>query len=220
MTWKDRAVSPRRARVLSEESSPGALRRHLIAVTERLVAAHGVRLTARQIAHEAQVADGALYNHFANKNDLIVTALVESAAGASEEYLAALPEAGTATLEENLRTLTTASIRLHGALVPLFTGLVGNGALMHEFFVRVHGERGPQLTFAATVDYLRAEQDLGRASGDVSADAVAGLLFGGSQLHALVGHLGAPRPDDPAASAVGTDLDGTVTVLLRALRPT
>jgi AcrR family transcriptional regulator len=183
------------------------------------VAAHGVGLTARQIAHEAQVADGALYNHFANKNDLVVTALVESAGRASGEYLAALPEAGSATLVENLRALTTASIRLHGALVPLFTGLVGSGPLVHEFFMRVHGERGPQVTFAATVDYLRAEQNLGRASAEVSAEAVAGLLFGGSHLHALVGHLGLPGPDGPSASAVA-DLDATVAVLLRALRPT
>ena len=211
-------MSPRRARVLSEESSPGALRRHLVAVTQRLVAAHGVGLTARQIAHEAQVADGALYNHFANKNDLVVTALVESAAVASEEFLAALPTAGAATLEENLRTLAAASVRLQAALVPLFTGLVGDAALLHEFFARVHGERGPQQTFAATVGYLRAEQDLGRASVAVSAEAVAGLLVGGSQLHALVGHLSSTT-DTPVGPGAAPDLDATVAVLLRALRP-
>lgn len=211
-------MSPRRARVLSEETSPGALRRHLVAVTQRLVAAHGVGLTARQIAHEAQVADGALYNHFANKADLVVTALVESAAAASEEYVAALPEAGSRTLEENLRTLAAASVRLQAALTPLFTGLVGDAALLHEFFARVHGERGPQQTFAATTAYLRAEQDLGRASTEVDAAAVAGLLFGGSQLHALVGHLGSASAT-PVGPAAEPDLDATVAVLLRALRP-
>lgn len=209
-------MSPRRARVLSEESSPGALRRHLVAATQRLVAAHGVGLTARQIAHEAQVADGALYNHFANKNDLVVTALVESAVAASEEYVAALPVPGAGTLEGNLRTLAAASVRLQAALVPLFTGLVGDAALLHEFFARVHDERGPQQTFAATLAYVRAEQDLGRASSEVSADAVAGLLFGGSQLHALVGHL---RPSTGPSGLVEPDLDATVAVLVRALRP-
>lgn len=211
-------MSPRRARVLSEETSPGALRRHLVAVTQRLVAAHGVGLTARQIASEAQVADGALYNHFANKNDLVVTALVESAAAASEEYVAALPAPGAATLEENLRTLTAASIRLQAALTPLFTGLLGDAPLLHEFFARVHGERGPQQTFAATVAYLRGEQDLGRASREVDAGAVAGLLFGGSQLHALVGHLGSVSAT-PVGPGAEPDLDATVAVLLRALRP-
>ena len=211
-------MSPRRARVLSEETSPGALRRHLVAVTQRLVAAHGVGLTARQIAHEAQVADGALYNHFANKNDLVVTALVESAAAASEEYVAALPEAGSGTLEENLRTLAAASVGLQAALVPLFTGLLGDAPLLHEFFARVHGERGPQQTFAATVAYLRAEQSLGRASAEVDADAVAGLLFGGSQLHVLVGHLGSVGAT-PVGPGPQPDLDATVAVLLRALRP-
>ena len=211
-------MSPRRARVLSEETSPGALRRHLVAVTQRLVAAHGVGLTARQIAHEAQVADGALYNHFANKNDLVVTALVESAVAASEEFVAAVPEAGAATLEENLRALVAASLRLQAALTPLFTGLLGDAPLLHEFFARVHGERGPQQTFAATVAYLRAEQGAGRASSEVDADAVAGLLFGGSQLHALVGHLGSVSAT-PVGPAAEPDLEATVAVLLRALRP-
>ncbi|GEN80469.1 TetR/AcrR family transcriptional regulator [Actinotalea fermentans] len=211
-------MSPRRAKVLSEESSPGALRRHLVAVTQRLVAAHGVGLTARQIAHEAQVADGALYNHFANKNDLVVTALVESAAAASEEYVAALPEPGAATLAGNLRTLAAASVRLQLALTPLFTGLLGDAPLLHEFFARVHGERGPQQTFSATVAYLRAEQDLGRASREADAGAVAGLLFGGSLLHALVGHLGAVS-QAPVGPGAEPDLDATVAVLLRALRP-
>lgn len=215
-------MSPRRAKVLSEESSPGALRRHLVAVTQRLVAAHGVGLTARQIAHEAQVADGALYNHFANKNDLVVTALVETAAAASDAYVAGLPTAGEGTLEENLRTLAAASVQLQGVLVPLFTGLIGDPPLLHEFFTRVHGERGPQQTFVATVAYLRAEQDLGRASSAVSADAVAGLLVGGTQLHALVGHLGAmsATPVGPGAEPdLEPDLDATVAVLERALRP-
>lgn len=211
-------MSPRRARVLSEETSPGALRRHLVAVTQRLVAAHGVGLTARQIAHEAQVADGALYNHFANKNDLVVTALVESAAAASDAYVAALPRAGAGTLEENLRALAAASVRLQAALTPLFTGLLGDAPLLHEFFARVHGERGPQQTFAATVAYLRAEQDLGRASTEVDAGAVAGLLFGGSQLHALVGQLGSVSAT-PVGPGAEPDLEATVAVLLRALRP-
>jgi len=74
-------MSPRRATVLSEDNtSPGALRRHLIAVTQHLLTAHGLTgLTTRQIAREAQVADGVLYNHFANKDDLVLTALGERA---------------------------------------------------------------------------------------------------------------------------------------------
>ena len=59
-----------------ESDSPGALRRHLIDVTQRLLAAHGsAGLTTREIAREAQVADGLLYNHFAGKGDLVVTAV-------------------------------------------------------------------------------------------------------------------------------------------------
>src|SRR5665647_3544102 len=128
-------MSPRRARVLRDESdSPGALRRHLIVVTQRLLAAHGsAGLTTREIAREAQVADGLLYNHFAGKSDLVVTALGEQAAGLVQEFLAARPEPGTATLEENLTALARAALEFNARIVPLVTGLFGQADLLGRF---------------------------------------------------------------------------------------
>jgi AcrR family transcriptional regulator len=70
-------MSPPRARALNDEGGARDLRTHLIAVTESLLAEQGLEgLTTRRIARAANVADGVLYNHFANKSDLIFAGLV------------------------------------------------------------------------------------------------------------------------------------------------
>ncbi|NMM29572.1 MAG: helix-turn-helix transcriptional regulator [Cellulomonas sp.] len=214
-------MSPRRARVLRDQGasdSPGALRRHLIDVTQRLLAAHGAAgLTTREIAREAHVADGLLYNHFAGKDDLVVTALVERAAELVEGFLAALPEPGAATLEENLHVLAQAVLELTAQAVPLVTGLLGQAALLGRLFDDIHdtqaGQVGPQAAFGAAVGYVRAEQGLGRAAADVEAAAVVELLFGACLSRAFVGQLGEREVAVPAVTT-----EALVGVLLRALQ--
>jgi AcrR family transcriptional regulator len=210
-------MSPRRAKVLiGTDSTPGALRRHLIAVTQRLLAAHGLTgLTTRQIAREAQVADGILYNYFADKDDLVLTAMDEQAKRAVVAFLAVCPEPGTATLKENLTSLARAATTLNTETLPLVTGLFGQAPLVHGFLTRIYSdELGPQKALAATADYVRAEQQLGRAGADVDPTAIAELLFGVCQLRALVAQMG---PDDTSVQAA--DIDVIVDTLLRALRP-
>jgi AcrR family transcriptional regulator len=209
-------MTPRRAKVLSEgNTSPGALRRHLIVVTQHLLEAHGLTgLTTRQIAREAQVADGVLYNHFANKDDLVLTALGERATELIGAFRASIPEPGSATLEENVTTLAQATLDLYAGTVPLVTGLFGQERLLHGFFAGVHGVQGMQTVFAAVVEYVRDEQTLRRASDDVDPVAIAELLFGACQLRALVALMG------PAEGRVkAADLDTIVGALLRALQP-
>jgi AcrR family transcriptional regulator len=211
-------MSPRRARVLRDQGtsdSPGALRRHLIDVTQRLLAAHGAAgLTTREIAREAHVADGLLYNHFAGKDDLVVTALGERTTELVGGFLAALPEAGTATLEENLHALAQATVDLTEQAAPLVTGLLGQAALVGRFVDTIHaGQLGPQVAVAAAVGYVQAEQGLGRADVDVDATAVVELLFGACLSRAFIGQLG---EHDVRASTATTE--SIVGVLLRALR--
>ena len=53
------------------------LREHLIATAARLIDHRGgTGLAVRDIAREAQVADGALYNYFEDKEDLLAHALL------------------------------------------------------------------------------------------------------------------------------------------------
>lgn len=210
-------MSPRRAKVLGGQTSPGALRRHLIAVTQHLIDAHGAaRLTTRQIAREAEVADGVLYNHFAGKDDLVLAAMGERAGEHVTVFLAALPVPGAGTLEGNLAAVTRAALDLQVGLLPLVTGLVGRPDLLHGFFEAIHTGHGPQAAFDGTIAYLEGERALGRTDPHVDARAVTELVFGACQLRALMALAVVGSPVVPAG-ATG-DLDGVVASLVRAVR--
>jgi AcrR family transcriptional regulator len=209
-------MSPRRAKVLGGEASPGALRRHLIAVTQHLLAAHdAASLTTRQIAREAQVSDGVLYNHFADKDELVLTAMGQRADELVATFLAAVPEPGGGTLAAGVATLARAAFDLQAGLLPLVSGLLGRPDLIHDLFTAIHADAGPQVAFAATVAYLQGEQAAGRAAADVDAVAATELLFGACQLRAL---MTVARPTGTQV-ALGPDLDDVVAVLVRAVGP-
>ena len=214
-------MSPRRAKVLSEESSPGALRRHLIVVTQRLLAAHGgMVLTTRQIAREAQVSAGVLYNHFHDKDDLVVTALVAQATQNAATFLAAVPEPGSGTLEENLSALADAALALLASALPLVASVFGQARAFHDLVTAMHSDPGPLQPFLATVEYLRAEQALGRVAPDADPNAAVELLFGACQLRAFVVALQPLGVASPTGGANATqDLTAVVATLARSLRP-
>lgn len=213
-------MAPRRARVLGEQPDHAeALRRHLIAVTQRLLSAHGLTgLTTRSIAREAQVADGVLYNHFADKDDLVVSALSERLADLGERFAQECPRPGAQDLCAGLGALVVQCRRFGAEAFPLVAGLLGRPDLVHELFVRLHAtDDAAPIIWRDVLGFLAAEQRLGTLSGEVRVQAVAALVVGATQLGAL---------RDPAAAAAAStdpeqdpDTSDLVTVLVRACRP-
>lgn len=165
------------------------LRTHLVAAAERLIARRGtVGLTVRDIAREAQVADGVLYNHFADKEELLVLAL-QAHVGAAEGRLLAgqPPPAGSGTVEQNLRDHLTVGLRLLAAVLPAFVGVLAQPGVLARL-VRASDEvgTGGQALRAGLLDYLHAEQELGRVAADAHVQAAVTLLVGAC--HDLVLH--------------------------------
>ena len=81
----------------------------LIAATERLLSSQGLGcVTTRDIARAAKVAEGALYNHFGDKAELIL-AVVLHQLGDFPDVLQSLPlQVGQNTVQKNLeRVLET-----------------------------------------------------------------------------------------------------------------
>src|SRR5437868_5494961 len=105
-------MSPRRASVVRDQSDVApavALRRHLITVTKRLLELHGLAgLTTRQIAREAAVSDGVLYNHFHGKDGLVLAALTDSFGELMTEFREAVPVPGEGEVRDNLVRLADA----------------------------------------------------------------------------------------------------------------
>ncbi|WP_067796845.1 TetR/AcrR family transcriptional regulator [Actinomadura formosensis] len=166
-------MSPRKAAAV--RTGDRTLREHLIATAERMMAERGTAgLTVRAIAREAGVADGVLYNHFADKEDLLAHAL-RARAESVASTLGPLPEPGTATIEENLRAYVAYGLTLHNGLLPALAGLIARPEVLARFAALSGGEEDWRTRLAR---YLRAERDLGRLAPDAPVDAATSMIVG------------------------------------------
>src|ERR1051326_5774641 len=96
-------MSPRKAGALRGGDTQN-LREYLITTAARLIAERGTgALTVRDIAREAQVADGVLYNYFEDKEDLLVHALLAHVGNVMASAPRLLPPPGEGTVAEDLR---------------------------------------------------------------------------------------------------------------------
>jgi AcrR family transcriptional regulator len=175
-------MSPRRAKATRGrvgDDPAVALRQHLIDTAEKLLAEKQVgAITTREIARTAGVSDGVLYNYFADKNELIVAALVRRYSRVLERFGSGLPEPGSATVETNLLAYAKATHDLVASALPMAAGLMSEPELLHRFIIEIHKEpMGPHRLRQPIADYLAAEQKLGRL-GSFSADAVVSMIMG------------------------------------------
>ena len=157
------------------------LRTHLIDVAEALLSDRQVSaITTKDLARAANVSEGVLYNYFADKNELLITALVRRFRELVANLRIGMPETSGATLQSNLEHLTRALLELQLAGLPLFGKLLSEPDLLKRFTHEIHESH--ELSGAeirnATVEYLGTEID-----GD--AEAVADLLLGATALLAL-----------------------------------
>src|SRR5690606_27948177 len=124
-------MSPRKAAAV--RAGGRTLREHLVATAERMISERGTAgLTVRAIAREAGVADGVLYNHFADKEELLAHAL-RARLEAVEKTLPPLPEAGDATVQANLRVYVEHGMALHRGLLPALAGLLATPEVLTRF---------------------------------------------------------------------------------------
>ncbi|MEU8123302.1 helix-turn-helix domain-containing protein [Spirillospora sp. NPDC049024] len=201
-------MSPRRAAALG--AGDRTLRDHLIATAERLIAERGTAaLTVRAIAREAGVADGVLYNHFADKEELLAHALLAHAESVARP-LGPLPEPGTGTVEENLRAYVAHGLALHDGMLPALTGLIAHPAVLSRFAAL--SDRGGTWKERLAA-YLRGERDLGRLAPDARVEAAASLIVGACHepvLSLLFEGRGLAHrvPPDAVDDLVATVLDG------------
>jgi AcrR family transcriptional regulator len=194
-----------------------ALREHLIDAAERLLGQAPISaITTREIARTAGVSDGVLYNYFADKNELLLAALLRQYRSLTERFYAQLPEAGTGTIEENLTTLAGGLFELAADVIPMMAGLLSDPPLLHRLFEAMHREPfGPQQLGEPLARYLEEEQRLGRVSPSVDPHAVSWLLIGPTAMLALASQMGSPR----GRAGLPEQLRSLVIALIAGLRP-
>ena len=117
------------------------LREYLIAAAARLIDQRGgTGLAVRDIAREAQVADGALYNYFEDKEDLLAHALLAHVGRVMTEAPQLLPPAGTGTVAENLAAFIDRGLAVLIRVVPAFAGLLSQPKVLIRFHAMVGGD--------------------------------------------------------------------------------
>jgi AcrR family transcriptional regulator len=210
-------MSPRRAQAVSAtaEDPAAALREHLVDAAAELLSERQVNaITTRDIARAAHVSDGVLYNYFADKNELLLTALVRRFTGLVERLHTEMPEPGSGTIEANLVQVARALYDLHAEALPIGGSLLAEPALLHRFMSAVHSVDEPfggKQIRDTVVAYVLAEQSAGRLDPP-DAGAAADLLIGATAMLVLTGHLG--QGPDPVER-----LPAVVDTLVRGLAP-
>jgi len=158
-------MSPRRAAVLRHAGGPHVhIRDHLVVSVDELLAREPIHaLTTRAIAEHAGVADGVLYNHFADKSDLVIAALVRRFGRLVERLEASAPEAGEGTVTANVQAFGRSLARMNAESMGMAAGLLADPALLHRFWAKIHRTPfGIERLRRPLAGYLAAERDLGR----------------------------------------------------------
>jgi AcrR family transcriptional regulator len=133
-------MSPRKPAVLRGDDGQN-LRDHLIATAARLIGERGsAGLGVREIAREAQVADGVLYNYFDDKEDLLAHALLAHVVTVMTAAAPRLPPPGTGEVAENLRLFIDSGLLTLGQVAPAFAGLVSQPKVLTRFHAMVGGD--------------------------------------------------------------------------------
>ena len=157
----------------------------LVSAAARLIALHGtVGLTVRSIATEAGVAQGVLYNHFDDREEVVALALHSYVQSVMHDV--DLPVAGSGTVEGNLRIYLEFGFSTLARILPAFGGVIGQPKIMARFadHFSSHLSGGIPDLFA---NYLREEQKLGRIASTADVDATAVLIVGACHSEALPG---------------------------------
>ncbi|MGI8446729.1 MAG: TetR/AcrR family transcriptional regulator [Streptosporangiaceae bacterium] len=216
------------------------LREHLIRTAARLLDERGsAGLAVRDIAREAQVADGALYNYFEDKEDLLAQALLAHVATVMSQT-PRMPEAGTGTVADNLTVFIDRGMESLYRVVPAFAGLMSQPGVLRRFHEMVGGEQAfaapaageeqhgeeqpaadepeyPRSLPDILMLYLQGEQQLGRIDAGADLDAATSLIVGAIHGQVLPRVLFAPpgiRPGTPPGLAAQL-----ATTALRGLEP-
>jgi AcrR family transcriptional regulator len=190
-------MSPRKPAALRGGDGPD-LREHLIATAARMISQRGTAgLAVRDIAREARVADGVLYNYFEDKDDLLAQALLAHV-GEIMASRTAIRRAGTGTVAENLRLFIESGMATLARVAPAFAGLLSQPGALARFHAMVGGDAAfgaadPDARRGAAPDdqdahqrglpdilrtYLRAEQREGRVDDAADVEAAVALVVG------------------------------------------
>jgi len=191
-------------------------RERLLEAAEQILRQRGLsHLSTREVAREAGVADGALYHHFADKNELLVAVISRESPKYFDAFRNLPLQVGQRTVDENLKDVAWVFYEFQRHAIPITCSLFADMELLekHRQLLRAN-KVGPTRIYDALTAYLGAEQRLGRVSGAAELASVATVIVGGCfQVAFLETHWGMRQSRAQARQKT----DGVIDALMRGL---
>lgn len=156
-------------------------RERLIDAAERIIRERGIgAVTTKEVARETGLAEATLYRHFPDKTALLLAVFGERMPGNFLAQIGGLAaRAGTGTVVAQLETLVVAALTFFVQTAPLSAAAAADPALAARHYARLRDlGTGPDVAQRALVDYLRAEQGLGRVHAGANVEMAGAVLLG------------------------------------------
>lgn len=154
-------------------------RQNIIDATQRLLESHGLaRLTTRDIAREAKVAEGLIYHHFKDKAELVFE-VVQTMMTETKNVLQNFPlQVGKSDLLAIMEDALYTIYRTHYAGVLIIYSIFSDNKLRTRM-QEILQERniGPRSKIEGMTVFLEAEQRLGRLSAQTDPQVLARCLW-------------------------------------------
>jgi AcrR family transcriptional regulator len=208
-------MSPRKPAALRDDSGQN-LRDYLIETAARLIDQRGsAGLAVRDIAREAQVADGVLYNYFEDKEDLLVHALLAHVGNVMASAPGLLPPPGEGTVAENLRGFIDGGVANLLRVTPAFAGLLSQPKVLTRFHAMVGGNRAFDPVAedgggAADAEVGADGDDRGGGAGRHEGQGLPSLLIEYLQGEQRLGRIDPAADIDAAASLIVGAMHGQI----------
>jgi AcrR family transcriptional regulator len=156
-------------------------RRQILEAADRVFRSKGLaKATTREIAKDAGCADGTLYLHFDDRLSLFSAVLDECVPDVKESLAQLESLVGKRTVRQNLEMVAESYINFHQLVVGAVCSIFAEPELLeaHRRKLRAQG-KGPHIAEGMLLDYIRAEQKIGRMDRRAVPEAITSMLLGG-----------------------------------------
>ena len=157
-------------------------REEILQAAGKLMLSRGLSgVTTRQISREVGCSEAALYVHFKGRLELLLAMLEESLPEMLGPLQNLQQRVGRGSPQANLAKAIQGVFRFHLRATPIVAGLFSEPQLHAAYRASLaRQDKGPHLSTKVFVDYIAAEQRMGRIAEGVDPKLAANLLLASS----------------------------------------
>lgn len=154
------------------------VREAVLAATEATLAEAGVaRLSTKEIARRASVAESSIFYHFHDRLGLLEAVVQKHLPLYKNVAADVYGRAGQGSLRDNLVDLLTSLEAFYDRIAPIYAAVQADGDLRARFADRgSDGHIGPHRGLMPIARYLGKERELGRVRTDLDLESIALIL--------------------------------------------